>query len=300
MIAMMLVSAVAALAALRVWRLAVPAAPQLVEEVARWERTRQRTSRLAAAHVSDQTLAQRVASWCADQLRIRRPDEMASFDRDLAVTGQQLEAWLARTMAWTVAGIVAPFALVAAAAAVGIGIPLAAAPVLAVVFGGFMVFGQISDLHSKSAKAREDLREALSVFLDLVVMSMEGGRSHADALPTVAELGGGWAFHTLQDAIDNARPQGITPWEALGRVGEKYGVPELLDLRAAIALAADEGGSIRSTLIARAETMRDARVADAHARANTATDAMRNNTMMLALVAAAYAILARVLFLLTV
>ena len=74
---------------------------------------------------------------------------------------------------------------------------------------------------------------------------------------------------------------------------------ELLDLRASLNLAQDEGSSIRNTLIARAQSMRDARLADAHARANKSTDAMRNNLMVMALVAAAYVILARVLFLFT-
>jgi hypothetical protein len=75
-------------------------------------------------------------------------------------------------------------------------------------------------------------------------------------------------------------------------------MPELLELRATLALAQDEGGRIRETLIARSQTMRDARVADASARADRATDAMRNNLVLMALVAATYVIAARILFLL--
>jgi hypothetical protein len=130
-----------------------------------------------------------------------------------------------------------------------------------------------------ATERREELRDALSDFLDLVVMSMEGGRSHADALPTVAQIGTGWSFHTLHDAIDNARPNGLTPWEALGEssaIATASG--ELIDLRAALNLAQDEGTSDpQHVSSARAQSMRDARLATAYARANKSTDAMRNN-----------------------
>lgn len=301
MVAMMVVSAVAALALLRLQRLAFPAAPPLVEQAARWERARARADRRARLEISaeDQTWSHRAAEWFAESLRSRRPDDMQTYERDLAVTGQPMEEWLAKTLVWILIGLLSPLALLLVANAAGLGAPMLVLPVLAVVFGAVMVVGQVRELRQQAAARREELCDALSDFLDLVVMSMEGGRSHADALPTVASIGSGWAFHTLQDAIDNARPNGMTPWEALGEVGERYGVVELLDLRASLNLAQDEGASIRNTLIARAQSMRDARLADAQARANKSTEAMRNNLMVMALVAAAYVILARVLFLFT-
>lgn len=301
MVAMMVVSAVAALALLRLQRLAFPAAPPLVEQAARWERARARADRRARLEISaeDQTWSHRAAEWFAERLRSRRPDDMQTYERDLAVTGQPMEEWLAKTLVWILIGLLSPVALLLVANAAGLGAPMLVLPVLGVVFGAVMVVGQVRELRQQAAARREELCDALSDFLDLVVMSMEGGRSHADALPTVASIGSGWAFHTLQDAIDNARPNGMTPWEALGEVGERYGVVELLDLRASLNLAQDEGASIRNTLIARAQSMRDARLADAQARANKSTEAMRNNLMVMALVAAAYVILARVLFLFT-
>jgi len=300
-IAMLIVSAVAGLGISRLHRLVFPSAPPLVDQATRWERSRARAGSRAEleAPTGEQTLSRKAAGWVAEQLRNRRPDDMTTFERDLTITGQSVEQWLAATLVWVLIGLLSPIALVAAGNAAGLGVPVLTAPLLGVVFAVVMVIGQFSDLRAKATRSREDLREALSAFLDLVVMSMEGGRSHAEALPTVASLGGGWAFHTLQDAIDNARPNGITPWEALGRVGERFGVPELLDLRASLSLAHDEGGSLRNTLIARAQTMRDARIADAQARADRSTEAMRTNLMLMALVAAAYVITARVLFLFT-
>jgi tight adherence protein C len=298
---MLVVSAAAGLGLLRLHRLAYPAAPPLVEQAARWERARARADRRARLDVAsaDQTWSKRIAEWLAEQLRARRPDDMQTYERDLAVTGQPMETWLAKLLVWFLIGTLGPAGLILLANAAGLGIPLVVAPLLGLLGGVVAVIGEVRELRESAARRRDELCDALSDFLDLVVMSMEGGRSHADALPTVAQIGTGWAFHTLYDAIDNARPNGMTPWEALGEVGERFGVVELLDLRASLTLAQDEGASVRSTLIARAQSMRDARLADAHARANKSTDAMRNNLMVMALVAAAYVILARVLFLFT-
>jgi tight adherence protein C len=300
-IPMLIVSAVAGLGLLRLHRLAFPSAPPLVEQAARWERARARAGRRARLDIApeDQTWSKRAAEWFAEHMRTRRPDDMQTYERDLAVTGQPTEEWLAKLLVWFLIGLLGPLVLVLLGNAAGLGIPMLAAPALGVVGAVVAVIGEVRELRESAAKRREELCDALSDFLDLVVMSMEGGRSHADALPTVAQIGTGWAFHTLYDAIDNARPNGMTPWEALGDVGERFGVVELLDLRASLNLAQDEGSSIRNTLIARAQSMRDARLADAYARSNKSTDAMRNNLMVMALVAAAYVMLARVLFLFT-
>jgi tight adherence protein C len=299
-IAMMILSAVAGLGLVRLYRLAFPSAPPLVDQTTQWERARRRASRLADLEISaEQSWSGKVAEWFAEQLCTRRPDDLRTFERDLAITGRSLEEWLTKTLLWMLTGLLTPIVLVGFGNSAGLGVPFLAGPAIGVVFAAVMIIGQVSELRSQAAKSREDLRRALTIYLDLVVMSMEGGRGHAEALPTVAKLGTGWAFNTLHDAIDNARPNAITPWEALGRVGERYGVPELLDLRGSLTLAQDEGGSIRETLISRAQTMREARIADAHARANKSTEAMRNNLMLMALVAAAYVITARVLFLFT-
>jgi len=301
MIPMLVVSAIAGLGLLRLHRLAFPSAPPLFEQAARWERARARAGRRARSEAApeDLTWSQRAAEWFAENLRSRRPDDLQTYERDLAVTGQAMEEWLAKLLLWFLIGLLGPIVLVLLANAGGLGIPLIAGPILGVLGAVVAVIGEVRELREVAAKRREELCDALSDFLDLVVMSMEGGRSHADALPDIAQIGTGWTFHVLHDAIDNARPNGMTPWEALGEVGERFGVVELLDLRASLNLAQDEGTSIRNSLIARAQSMRDARLADAYARANKSTDAMRNNLMVMALVAAAYVILARVLFLFT-
>ena len=45
----------------------------------------------------------------------------------------------------------------------------------------------------------------------------------------------------IRDALQDARLIGITPWQALGQLGEELGVEELRDLSAALGLVADDG-----------------------------------------------------------
>lgn len=299
MTAIMIVSAVIALGLLHLRRLAFPAAPPLVEQAARWERERARAGRRAETAEDDRSWSKSAAEWVAEQLRNRRPDDLRTYERDLAVTGQSMEEWLAHLLVWFLIGLLAPAAAVAVFNAAGLSIPMLAGPVLGLVFGIVAVVAEARELKTDAAAKREELRDALADFMDLVVMAMEGGSDHADALPAVAAKGTGWAFHTLHDTIDNARANSMTPWQALGEVGETYGVVELIDLRAALNLAREDGTSIHDTLIERAKSMRQSRLHEAEERAARSTDAMRNTLMVMALVGAAYVILARILFLFT-
>ena len=138
-----------------------------------------------------------------------------------------------------------------------------------------MLFVTRQELTDKAKKRRAEFRRTLSVYLDLVAMSMQAGRGHAEALPASAAIGTGWAFTQLQDAIDGARFSGTTPWHALGQLGDRFGIRELTDLDAALTLANDDGAKVRATLVARAETLRSERIADAEAAAAQATESMR-------------------------
>jgi hypothetical protein len=106
-------------------------------------------------------------------------------------------------------------------------------------------------------------------------MSLQAGRGHAEALPAAAAIGTGWTFTELQDAIEGARFSGVTPWTALGRLGERFGVPELVDLEGALRLANDDGAKVKATLVARGVTLRMQRIADSEAEAKQATESMK-------------------------
>ena len=86
----------------------------------------------------------------------------------------------------------------------------------------------------------------------------------------------------LRETIDNARLQGITPWTALGRLGDEMKVEELRDLAAALALVAEDGAKVRDSLTARAASMRQRERADSEARAQERSQSMLVAQLLLA------------------
>jgi hypothetical protein len=93
-------------------------------------------------------------------------------------------------------------------------------------------------------------------------MNLSGGRGVPEALMAASEIGDGWAFWRIRDALANARITGQTPWQALGVLGEEVQVSELKDLSAALSLVAEDGAKVRESLTARAVSLRRRELAD--------------------------------------
>ena len=159
--------------------------------------------------------------------------------------------------------------------AMDVQVPVLLGPLAGAALAAAMVVVVRRELRDTATTRRADFRRSLSIYLDLVAMSMQAGRGHAEALPASAAIGSGWTFTLLQDAIEGARFSGITAWSALGQLGERLGMPELTDLDAALRIAHHDGAKVKSTLVARAGTLRAQRIADAEAEADQATESMK-------------------------
>ena len=213
-------------------------------------------------------------AWLSEQL-LRRARDVKSLSQDLAITDTTVEQHVGKTTTLALAGFAGPVVIIGVFEAIGLGLPLLLGPTSGLALGGAMLLVTRQDLSNAAKRRRAEFRRTLSVYLDLVAMSMQAGRGHAEALPASAAIGSGWAFTHLQDAIDGARFSGTTAWHALGQLGERFGLRELTDLDAALTLANEDGAKVRSTLVARAETLRSERIADAEAVAAQATESMR-------------------------
>ena len=109
---------------------------------------------------------------------------------------------------------------------------------------------------SEADERRRDFRRTVGIFLDLVAMNLAGGRGLPEALLAAATVSDHWTLVRIRQALANARLYGTTPWVALGDLGRDIGLEELQDLAGALSLAADDGAKIRSSLSARAATLR--------------------------------------------
>jgi Flp pilus assembly protein TadB len=200
--------------------------------------------------------------------------QQRSVRADLALLDRSFETFLATKFLLATAAIVFIPILIAYFAVLGLNVVVAVPVWLGIFFA--LIFFLLPDmqLRQEAASRRRDFRHAVSAFLDLVAMNLAGGRGVPEALMTAANVGDGWAVRRIRDALSNARITGITPWQALGRLGDDVNVDELRDLSAALALVADDGAKVRQSLSARAASMRSRQLADIEGKAGERSQSM--------------------------
>lgn len=238
-----------------------------------------RPLRVAAAEVRmpraarDPTSAGELATWIrrvAWRLAGGTSPRMAA---DLAVTGRSAVRHTLDKLGYLVAGVLIGGLASAVLPLVGGGAswyPLAATVALAAV--GFVAPDLA--LRSQAQGARRRWSHALTVYVDIVAISLAGGAGVDDALYGAASAGQGPEFDALGAALLAARTRRRTLWNALDELGRQLDVTALRELAASIDLAGETGSRIRETLLAKAKAMRNRQLADAETDAQRATETM--------------------------
>ena len=206
-----------------------------------------------------------------------------SLRADLAVLGRSLEGFLASTVLSAVFGLLLGPVVAALATLLDVDLGLSVPVGLALLFALLFALLPLAAVRREATKRRQDFRHAVGAFLDLVSMNLAGGRGVPEALSAAASIGGGWPFARLRDTLAFARLQGMTPWAALGRLGDEVGLNELRDLSAALTLVADDGAKIRASLAARAATLRRRELAEMEGKAGQRSQSMLVAQMLIVL-----------------
>lgn len=210
-------------------------------------------------------------SWAETELGRRLTTGAAT---DLRITGTSPARHLAQraggVVLVTLSAPVTAALLAAAGRASGVVLPLWFAVLLAPV--GFL-YPSLA-LRSKAADRRRTFRHAFSAFLDVVSISLAGGRGVESALHDAADSGSGWAFVEIRRTLLESRLLGETPWAGLGRLGHDLAVPELVELSASASLAGSEGARVRGSLAAKARSLRMRGTAEIEAAAQSASERM--------------------------
>ncbi|MFC8345925.1 type II secretion system F family protein [Streptomyces sp. NPDC057280] len=200
--------------------------------------------------------------------------EQRSLRADLAVLDRSWEKFLATKVLLGVAGLFfGPF-LFAIVWTLGFGSSPIIPVWLALLFASLFFFLPDLEVRRDAADKRRDLRRVIGAYLDLVSMSLAGGRGLPEALMAAADVSDGWANQRIHNALADARITGISQWQALGQLGEELGVEELKDLSASLALVADDGAKVRESLASRAETMRHREMAEIEGSAGEKSQSM--------------------------
>jgi Flp pilus assembly protein TadB len=218
-------------------------------------------------------LQERIGERLAD-VYLQRGWELRSLRADLALLDRSFENFLATKVVLSAAGLFfGPF-IFTAAAVVGFGFSPIIPVWLALACAAGFFFLPDLEVRRDAKEKRRDFRRVVGAYLDLVAMSLAGGRGLPEALKSAAEVSDGWALRRIQTALSDARITGLTQWQALGRLGDEVGVEELKDLSVSLALVADDGAKVRSSLAARSETMRHRELAEIEGGAGEKSQSM--------------------------
>jgi Flp pilus assembly protein TadB len=194
--------------------------------------------------------------------------------RELAITGTDVDSFLAEKAALGLIGLLAPPAAVTLLTLLGNTVVSTIPVALAVGCGVAGFLAPDLRLRRDAARRRSDFRHALSAYLDMAVISLSGGAGIDGALTDAVSVGDSWSFRQISRALDTARLTRTTPWVALGRLGTELDNRELSELAASLSLAGTEGAKVRSSLAARAHSLRTHLLTDADASARAATERM--------------------------
>jgi tight adherence protein C len=130
------------------------------------------------------------------------------------------------------------------------------------------------EVRSRAIAVRRAWSQALTVYVDIVGISLAGGAGVEDALMVAAQAGSGPQFERLHAALRAAQTRRRKLWEALDELGTQADILPLRELASAVDLAAESGSRIRETLLAKANAMRVRQLTEAEADAQKASETM--------------------------
>jgi len=124
------------------------------------------------------------------------------------------------------------------------------------------------NVRDDAKQARTEFARALGAYADLVALERNAGSGPRQALEVAAAVGDSWVFRRLREELAFSSWSGEQPWQALRRLSQELGVPELGDLADIVRLSGEEGAQIYGQLRARSAAMRAAMLNDEVAYAN--------------------------------
>jgi Flp pilus assembly protein TadB len=233
------------------------------------------------ARVAEPTQVPARSSWTRVDLTLGSRLSTFAFEHDylrerlwplFAITNTPVQEFFREVILASIVGFTLPWAWWIVVGIAGVHVPLAAPLWAGVLLGtGGAVFPALA-LTSKARRAQQSARRAVGSFLNLVVLCLAGGMGIESALLAAARIGDDGMSGRILDALILAQDAGEPPWDALARLGRELGLNELGELAAAVVLAGTEGARIRSTLSAKASSIRRHDLARAESEANTMTE----------------------------
>ncbi|MCU1493403.1 MAG: integral rane protein [Acidimicrobiaceae bacterium] len=202
--------------------------------------------------------------------RLNRPGSA----RDLELLGESPDRFVLRKVLFGALGLAFPPVLSALMAVIGLALPLVIPGLASVALGAALFFAPDLDVRRRAVAAREEMRRAVCVYLELVALERVADAGTAEALQRAADVGDGLAFALIRDALVRAQLAGQPAWQGLAKLGERVQLPELADVADIMRVSGEDGAAVYTTLRARAASLRTAVLTATAAEANAASEHM--------------------------
>ena len=210
---------------------------------------------------------------------VRTPQRRA----DLAVLDRPVEVYAAHLATAAIVGAAIP--LVAATIVRAFGVRLGIiVPIWAVLIGAAIgVALVVVNVKEEAETERTALRHQLGAYLDVLAMLLTAAEADEQALSLAAHAGDGRLFRRLQRAYRDAAIAGQPLLTGMRRLGDEWGLVELIEIADAGSLAASDGAAVRRTLTAKARAMRAAQLSAEETDARLRTNKLGLPQILLAL-----------------
>lgn len=206
---------------------------------------------------------------------------------NLALLGRSPERHAVTQLTSTALATTAAIAIVSVLSVVGVAVSALTALAGVVLAGltGWLLPDR--RLRRDARRARTRWTHALTVYVDIIGISLAGGAGVEDAMIDAATIGSGPELGQLAATLAEAQTRRLKLWDALGELGTRFDLLTLRELAATATLAGESGSRIRETLVTKAAALRARQLHEVETAAAKATETMGVAPALIALAAVA-------------
>lgn len=216
------------------------------------------TDSTARGRLSDlaRRVEDRLAGW-----RLTTPDE----DLELIewTRGRFLLVRVALTLAAVLVGPVFWVLFNLGGAPIGLAVPQG----LSILLGLFVWYALGVWVTGQAAERRLEMREALVSYLTVLALFRASGEGMVSAMQQAAAASDAWTYRRIDARLSASLRAGLSPQHGLRQLGRELRITELGDVADIAATASLEGAGVFTTLLARADALRNQMQSDAESTA---------------------------------
>lgn len=120
----------------------------------------------------------------------------------------------------------------------------------------------------QAATRRLEMREALVSYLTVLALYRASGEGMVSAMQQAAAASDAWTYRRIDARLSACLRAGLSPQEGLRQLGRELRISEIGDVADITATASLEGAGVFTTLLARADALRNQMQSDAEAQAS--------------------------------